>query len=329
MAVVRVFLCTYRRNELLRRAVASLQAQTFTDWVCELHNDDPGDPFPAKLVNDLGDPRITAVTHPSNLGPTRTFNLMYRGGVRERYVSLLEDDNWWEPEFLNRLTREMDSRPDIEVGWANMRLWEEQPDGSWKDTGRKVWGAEMGSDPLLFRWPDPRQVRGGVHSHGAMLIRAEATERHRVPDETPSAVIECVRERFFRYPILLVPEALANFAITRATFRGRDRAQWGRCQVLLAASFFRHVRLTREALQEVWAGARRLIDRQTGYILKHARFRDWVRFAASLMRRPLITLRVLRAKTALPRMWEALDSGTRAVHARGNGPTAFASNHPV
>jgi hypothetical protein len=341
MAVVRVFLCTYRRPELLRRALASLRAQTFTDWVCELHNDDPSDPVPARLVDDLGDSRISAVTHSNNLGPTRTFNLMYRGDVRERYVSLLEDDNWWEPEFLNRMIREMDSRPDLEVGWVNMRLWEEQADGSWKDTGRTVWPTTLDCEPLLFHWPDPRQVRGGVHSHGAMLVRSEAAQRHQVPDETPVAVIECVRERCYRYPILLVPEALANFAITRTTFRGRDRALWGCCQVLLTASFFRHVPLTREALQEVWAEARRssppttnvliaagLIERRARPILKHARLRDWVRFAASLLRRPLITLRVLRAKTVLPRMWEALDGATQAVQARAHGPTTFARNHP-
>lgn len=46
MAICRVYLCTYRRNNLLSRALNSLLAQTFKDWVCELHNDDPEDSFP-------------------------------------------------------------------------------------------------------------------------------------------------------------------------------------------------------------------------------------------------------------------------------------------
>ena len=68
MARVRIYLPTYRRPALLPRALASLRAQTFTDWVCELHNDDPEDPAPGQLLAGLGDPRITLVTHKRNLG---------------------------------------------------------------------------------------------------------------------------------------------------------------------------------------------------------------------------------------------------------------------
>ena len=34
MALVRVYLGTYRRNNLLPRALNSLLNQTFSDWVC-------------------------------------------------------------------------------------------------------------------------------------------------------------------------------------------------------------------------------------------------------------------------------------------------------
>ena len=43
MTAIRVYLLTCRRPELLRRALRSLVAQTFTDWVCEVHNDAPDD----------------------------------------------------------------------------------------------------------------------------------------------------------------------------------------------------------------------------------------------------------------------------------------------
>src|SRR5687768_20382 len=95
-ADVRVYLFTYRRNHLLPRALDSLLAQTHRGWVCELHNDDPNDPFPGELVARINDPRITYVRHETNLGPTRTFNHAFRP-VAEPFVSLLEDDNWWEP----------------------------------------------------------------------------------------------------------------------------------------------------------------------------------------------------------------------------------------
>ena len=53
----------------------SLLRQELRDWVCELHNDAPDDPYPRALVEEVGDPRLTIVDHEANLGPIRTFNL--------------------------------------------------------------------------------------------------------------------------------------------------------------------------------------------------------------------------------------------------------------
>jgi len=327
LAVVRVFLCTYQRNELLRRAVASLLAQTFTDWLYELHNDDSSDPFPSKLVEEVADPRIQMVTHTTNLGPTRTFNLMYRDGLDESYVSLLEDDNWWEPDFLKVMVQEMDHRPEIQVGWANMRIWEEQLDGGWRDTGRRVWNHIDTEEPMLFHWPDTLQIRGALHSHGAMLVRNDQITELQVPDSTPSAAIEPVRERRFRFPILFIPTSLANFAITRTTSRGDDRVIWGQCQALLAASYLRHVQPGPDECRQIWANARNanppatpaliaagLIDRGARYGLKYSRPVDWFRYLKGFVWRPGVTMRVLNAKTALPSVWETLDTGTRMTH---------------
>ena len=60
MARLRIFLLTYRRPHLLRRALNSLLEQSMTDWVCELHNDAPDDDSPRTLLDELApkDPRI-------------------------------------------------------------------------------------------------------------------------------------------------------------------------------------------------------------------------------------------------------------------------------
>ena len=99
MAAIRVFLLTCRRPALLRRALDSLRAQTFADWICELHNDAPEDDFPRSLVSEIGDPRITLHHHARNWGPVAAFNHAYAGGP-EPFLAILEDDNWWEPAFL-------------------------------------------------------------------------------------------------------------------------------------------------------------------------------------------------------------------------------------
>ena len=137
MATVRIFLLTYRRPHLLRRALRSLLSQTFEDWVCELHNDDPYDPEPGRVLAQHHDPRITLVQHTQNLGPVASFNLAYRGGP-EPYFSLLEDDNWWEPSFLEKAISAIESNLQASCVWSNMRLCRESPDGTWRNTDRTI-----------------------------------------------------------------------------------------------------------------------------------------------------------------------------------------------
>lgn len=266
MAIVRIYLCTYRRNALLPRAIESLQAQTLTDWVCELHNDDPSDPFPQTYVEQLKDPRITVITHDQNWGAMRVFNQVFQA-VEEAFVSLLEDDNWWEPPFLETMVATLDRHPEVQVAWANLRLCEETDDG-WQPTGETVWplgepAASQASQPgqasqpiELFHFPDRRQVFGALHSQGAMVVRAPHCGTYQVPDSTTSAAGEHVRERVFDYPIALVPQVLGNYALTRDTSRSSHRATWNSIQILLGGSFLAQVPLRPETLAEIWADAR-------------------------------------------------------------------------
>lgn len=49
-AKVKVFVPTFRRPDMLARALSSLEAQTYRDWVAEVHNDDPYDNQPQAIV---------------------------------------------------------------------------------------------------------------------------------------------------------------------------------------------------------------------------------------------------------------------------------------
>jgi len=77
MSTVKVFVPTYRRHQLLPRALRSLREQTFRDWCCEVHNDAPDDEFPRQLVAQLNDPRIKLVNHAQRLGGAGTMNAFY------------------------------------------------------------------------------------------------------------------------------------------------------------------------------------------------------------------------------------------------------------
>jgi hypothetical protein len=321
---------------LLQRALHSLLNQTFDDWVCELHNDDPADKFPEELVRRVGDVRIAVVNHEVNYGPTRSFNGFFKP-ISEAYFSILEDDNWWEPEFLRKMVIILDGHPEVQLAWANMRRWTEHADGGWTDTGCEIWDRPPDSEPELFYWPQPQQVFGALHSQGAMLARSG--EYTPVPDDVNSAAMESFRERAFRFPILFVPQRLANFAMTVTSSRPPSRASWTQTLAFLAGSFAEVVPMKPESMEELWRrawgsgktkstavlimaafafpGARKLF--------RCARLRDWLFFMAYYAKHPVELTRTLQLLRGSDGQREFLLKHTRARlrEAQEHGLTAF------
>jgi glycosyltransferase involved in cell wall biosynthesis len=324
MSVCRIYLCTYKRPQLLPRALNSLLNQTFKDWICELHNDDPDDLMPMALVEKIGDPRIILVNHQKNLGPTQTFNLVFNK-VNEPFVSLLEDDNWWNSNFLETMLAAMDKHPQVEVAWSNMRMWQEQADGSWINLETSTFPLSVTESYKLWHWPQTYQILGALHSQGAMLVRSNNIENYQVPVSTPSAIIEHVRERAYTYPILFVNQELANFAVTRSTSRSRNPVEWGIGQLLLAATFFRHIPFNEENIQRIWQEFRTrkiviptllwsaLLYPECRYLLKQATWYDWFIFILKVFKHPIQTYQFFQLTKDFQDLHQFLDANTKKL----------------
>jgi glycosyltransferase involved in cell wall biosynthesis len=319
-ATVRVYLPTYRRHALLPRALESLRAQTFVDWICEVHNDDPDDRFPGHLVRQFGDDRIEFHQHKHNLGPVAAFNLFYRP-TRELFYSLLEDDNWWEPGFLETMIREMQSHPDVTMAWCNQRVWEELPDGSWRDTGQCV--NPLGQlEPRLVDFGGTGHILGPVHANGAMLLRSRSDETYLTPEDWPFFGVEAFRERMFPHPLLYIPQPLAIYAATQQTSRSKSRAEWETVHTILAATFIKHVD-NHLSLAELLSDfrARRfpgtntlllagIVESRCRNLLRHSTIKDWVLLLRCLIRRPNVFWHVMRSRWRHVDWWHLVDRNT-------------------
>lgn len=323
-AAVRVFLPTYRRPHLLQRAVKSLVAQTMRDWICELHNDDPADAYPAELVRRLEDSRIRLHAHERNLGPTATFNLIYQNTAPEPFYAILEDDNWWDANFLETMLAAAAAHPGVSILWSNIRIWQELPNGQFTHAGEPMHIYRPGDQPRLISWGHPVQIHGALHSHGAMLIRSRPGQNFKTPD-IPSAVVEMFRERAFSFPLLFVPQPLANFSRTLETARSQDRAEWTALQTMLAATYLKYACREEGGSRRAWEWARAqtppttttlllasLISPECGGLRRHARLEDWMLMLRGVLGRPRVFLHVLRAIRRHPDWWRFLDGNTAA-----------------
>lgn len=248
MAKCRIYLFTYQRNHLLPRAIESILKQTFVDWICEVHNDDPADHFPSDYVNALNDDRFSVQNHPKNLGAVASFNLAFNG-CDEEYVSILEDDNWWEETFLAEMIKILSQHKHINVAWANMHLWQERTDGSWKNLEKSIWPFTQGIE--VFNFPNKIQAMGAIHSNGAMLYRSVNCDAYRVPKACDFNIMEAVRERTYQFPLLLVKKTLANFSITKETARENNHVVWTCNQVMLLASYILTSKLHKQNFEDL------------------------------------------------------------------------------
>jgi len=334
MATVRVFLLACGRPQLFPRALASLRAQTFTDWICEVHNDAPADATPGGIVRAAADARLIYCPHAVNGGAVAAFNRMYRGGP-EPFASLLEDDNWWDPTFLAEAVAALVAAPDAALVWANMRRWQEEADGSWTDTGRTIWPpAPPGAPPVRFDPPEILQSIDALHSNGAMVFRPERFRERAVPAATPLAIVEPLRERAARGPLLLLAQPLAHFAQTRQTARSSDRGQWLQSQLLIAASFFQCIRTERTAVARLWQAVRAQRPRATDLLfltalalraprlVRPARLGDWSWFLASSVRHPVRLLQGLAFRRTHRTVWDWLLRQSTLLAAEGGSARA-------
>lgn len=328
MPKVRVYLLTYRRNHLLPRALQSLLAQTLTDWVCELHNDAPDDPFPAALAARTNDPRLIMRQHTTNLGGTGTFNLVF-AAVDEPYVCLLEDDNWWQPDFLEKLVAQADAHPEAGFVWSDQRIWQETTEGGWVDTGKQTMSflhpGEHPAGPTLYAWPQPRQRFDTFHYNGSALFRtAEVAGRLQIDPRVPQISMETFRDRALRWPGLFLPEPLVNFSWTIGTSRELQTELWLVYRALLDGSFLHCCPRDGITAREFWQTAVDSRPTQTGSMLIHAwvagrfrefavlaRPRDWLRVAVHAVRRPRTFWRTLRARERHRAHWDFLVQETR------------------
>lgn len=339
MALVCIRLITFRRPQLLARALASVQAQTFADWTCEVHNNDPADPEPERQVARLGDARFRVVNPAHRVGLVEAFNRAL-APAGEPFQTVLEDDNWWEPTFLEKMLGVFRSYPAAQLVWCNLRLWQETAEGKWHATGRLAWQLPPASPVRIFHWPTLLQFDDSLHSNGAMLLRSQIAGDLVMPLHVPVDLPEQCRERMMAFPLHLLPEPLVNFALTRSTARSSDPSNWGAAQALLGAAYLAHVPLTSEAKAALWAHRRSTRPRSTNSLvysalvqrdasfLRHATLADWMHFARGAARRPLGAWRTLRVRHrhAATDQWLRMQIAARTAEAKARGFAALTSD---
>lgn len=92
---------TFKRKDLLVRAVESLLSQTYKDWEVIIVNDSPADESYLSFVSSINDSRIHYHVNPVNKGVNYTRNYaLDHVSADSKWVIFLDDDDYLSPDTL-------------------------------------------------------------------------------------------------------------------------------------------------------------------------------------------------------------------------------------
>ncbi len=96
---ITAIICTYRRPEMLKRAIRSVQSQTFGDFQICIYDNASGDET-AAVVAELAqrDSRIKYHCRPENIGPLANYVEAMKD-VKTPFFAFVADDDLMLPNF--------------------------------------------------------------------------------------------------------------------------------------------------------------------------------------------------------------------------------------
>jgi glycosyltransferase involved in cell wall biosynthesis len=123
---VSVVVATYNRSQVLKHAVRSVVASTFTDWELIVVGDRCTDDT-EEVVASFRDPRIRFVNLPRNTGDQGGPNNHGIALARGRYIAFLNHDDIHLPDHLATCVAELD-RGEADLVWAPAAVAHGSPD---------------------------------------------------------------------------------------------------------------------------------------------------------------------------------------------------------
>lgn len=123
MAVVSVVIPSYRRPHLLRMALSSVRAQTFKDIEVIVHDNASPDGV-AAVIEEFPDLSIRFFCNEHTVGQTLNIVRAMRL-ARGKYLALLADDDCWKPDFLERMVKALEEKPECILAFSNYEIIDE------------------------------------------------------------------------------------------------------------------------------------------------------------------------------------------------------------
>jgi glycosyltransferase involved in cell wall biosynthesis len=208
---VSVITPTLDRLPFLRRALESLVAQTFDDWEAIVVVDGPS-PEIAEFVATHPDPRVRVVQRETTGGTAAARNSGLEV-ARGRYIGLLDDDDIWLPQKLERQVPILEAGADV----VHALVYVADADGN-VYTGPTERGFRLFREVAAAGYPYVWLLRRSCYQISSFLVRRECVDAVGGFDPSLSGIDDLwfVHELWRRYALHLVDEPLTKYCFHAA-----------------------------------------------------------------------------------------------------------------
>ncbi len=195
---------TFRRPELLKRAVNSVKRQTYSDYE-HIIVDDANDPDTKRIFDEVSDGKIIFHQHSIQKGAAGAYNTGIRS-AKGKYILFLDDDDEYLPDFLEKMYFHF-SRCDSKVGflWTGIIMIRDT-DSRETELYKKIW-------PSRFLSKEAGLVEATTIGNGyGLCVRKECVDMIGLYDETfvMGQDADFLIRLATRYDFGTIPEALVK-----------------------------------------------------------------------------------------------------------------------
>jgi glycosyltransferase involved in cell wall biosynthesis len=276
---------TYRRPQLLRRAISSVLEQEDARLQVCVYDNASGDET-ADVVASLAakDSRVIYYQHPTNIGGLANF-MFGMSRVKTPFFSLLSDDDYLLPEFYRRALAGLSQEPRA-MCWAGITVS--------VDERGTVWDARVGHWPRegLLEAPDGfMAMTGGMAPMWTgILFRRTALDLVGMldPEVLGPSDLEYVLRLAARFPYVLQKHPSAVFTLNSESFSATQPMSsfwpgWKRMLEKFSTDDVLDDAFKKQALHALSEDAQRMLFRRGANALAGARY-DFVRDAADALK---------------------------------------------
>jgi len=218
---VDIIIPTYNRADLLPETLKSVQNQTFSNWKCWIAEDGETKDTLAAIKPFLEDNRFKYLSGKHAGFPATPRNRAIRKG-NAQYVAVLDDDDLWLPEKLEKQIEFLDSHANCVLLGCNAFRW--------SGTGK------LDESPLYYKTSKVEKInykallRQNYIIHSSAMLQRSALEQAGLYNETLNPPIGEDHELWLRVSVLgeiwVMPEPYVIYRTTPNTYYSKlDRRQ--------------------------------------------------------------------------------------------------------